>query len=313
MTDPPGGAPHGTERTDPLPGAALDAALLDLSAALAIPDASAARGVLDPAVRARLRIERGDGPRTVAPRWRRWVHPGPIPGSRLGRPIGRSAALALLAILVVAAIAGAIGLGLPGIRIVTAPRPSALASSTVLGPSARPSASSPTPASPTATIAGPPGTGLGLGDPIPVADAAAVVDIPVSLPRVKGVGPPATAWLLDGRLTFVWPTGPGLPPTAAPGIGLLLSEFRGSLDPGYFLKIVDSGTILTTVTVDGVTGYWISGASHEIVYVDANGRPVFDSRRSVGDTLLWARGDVTYRLESGLGQAATVALAEAMR
>jgi len=65
--------------------------------------------------------------------------------------------------------------------------------------------------------------------------------------------------------------------------------------------------------VDGVTGYWISGAPHEIVFVDEHGYPVFDSRRIVGDTLLWARGDVTYRLESGLDQAAAIALAHSLR
>jgi hypothetical protein len=41
--------------------------------------------------------------------------------------------------------------------------------------------------------------------------------------------------------------------------------------------------------------------------------PVFDSRRIVGDTLLWARGGVTYRLESGLDRAAAIALAETLR
>lgn len=302
-----------TRRPHALLDADLGAALLDLSAALAIPDATAGRGVVDPALRARLRIERGDVPRRAAVGWRRWVLPGPIPGSRLGRPLGRSLVLGLVAVVVVAAIAGAIGLGLPGIRIVAGPSPSAVATIGGPGPSATGSAPRPTPPSPTATIAGPLGSGLGLGDRIAVADAAAAVDIAVIVPRVEDVGPPATAWLLDGRLSFVWPAGPGLPPTAAPGIGLLLSEFRGSLDAGYFEKIVDSGTTLTTISVDGVTGYWISGASHEIVFIDAQGQPVFDSRRSVADTLLWARDGVTYRLESGLGRAATLAIADAMR
>jgi hypothetical protein len=49
------------------------------------------------------------------------------------------------------------------------------------------------------------------------------------------------------------------------------------------------------------------------VFVGANGQPVFDSRRIVGDTLLWARDGVTYRLESGLDEAAAVALASTFR
>ena len=128
-----------------------------------------------------------------------------------------------------------------------------------------------------------------------------------------GLGAPATAWLVAGRLSVVWPASPTLPALTEPGVGLLLSQFRGSLEPGYFEKVLDQGTTIETVRVDGVTGWWISGAPHEIVYVDERGDPVFDSRRSVGDTLLWARGDVTYRIESALGRDATVVLAATLR
>jgi hypothetical protein len=154
---------------------------------------------------------------------------------------------------------------------------------------------------------------MGLGDPIAVADAVTSVDVPLRLPTAPGVGSPASAWLLAGRLSFVWPVSGMLPSTREPGVGLILSEFRGSIEPDYFQKVVGPDTTITAVSVDGVTGYWISGAPHEIVFVDVNGYPVFDSRRIVGDTLLWARGDVTYRLESGLDQAAAIALAGSLR
>jgi hypothetical protein len=154
---------------------------------------------------------------------------------------------------------------------------------------------------------------MGLGDPIAVADAVTSIDIPVRLPTAPGVGSPASAWLLVGRLSLVWPPSATLPTTREPGVGLILSEFRGSVDPGYFQKVVGPDTKISAVSVDGVTGYWISGAPHEIVFVDPNGYPVFDSRRIVGDTLLWARGDVTYRLESGLDQAAAITLANSLR
>jgi len=282
----------------------LEAALRDLGAALAIPASDGSAG-LDPARRARLRIEQGAS--AGAGGWRRWTWLAPTPGRRLGRGF----ALALVAVVVVAAIAGAIGLGLPGIRIVPEPSPSASPSSPILTGSIQPTA---TPArTPSPTVASPLGSNLGLGDPIAVADIATAVDIPIILPTAPGVRSPVTAWLRDGRLTMIWPASTALPVLREPGVGLVLSEFRGSLEPGYFEKIVGPGTTITTVTVGGVTGYWISGAPHEIVYVGASGDPVFDSRRSVGDTLLWARGDVTYRLESGLGRAATVALAETMR
>jgi hypothetical protein len=292
-----------TDRQHTIADAELEAALRDLAGALAVPAPAGLPG-LDPARRARLRIEQGDG---AAARARRWPWLAPTPGRRLGRGF----AFALVAVLVVAAIAGAIGLGLPGIRIVPAPSPSSTASAPAATASARPTAS-PT-VTPAPTVASPLGSNLGLGDPVAIAAIDTAIDIPIVLPTAPGVGPPATAWRRDGRLTLVWAASPTLPPLREPGVGLVLSEFRGSLEPGYFQKVLDQGTTIETVRVGGVTGYWISGAPHEIVYVDANGNPVFDSRRSVGDTLLWASGDVTYRLESGLGRDGTVALAATLR
>jgi len=71
-------------------------------------------------------------------------------------------------------------------------------------------------------------------------------------------------------------------------------------------------TPVVAVAVGRGTGYWISGAPHEIVFVDPSGMPVFDSRRIVGDTLLWASGGITYRLETALDLATAVTLAESL-
>jgi hypothetical protein len=290
-----------TDRLRPLDDAALEAALRDLAGVLAIPADTRATRDLDPARLARIRIQQGEGAQASA----RWTWPVP---RRTGR-LGRGLAVALIALLAIAAVAGAIGLGLPGIRIVTAPTGSPLAS----GPGESNRASAPATPRPSPTIAVPLGSNLGLGGQVKLDRLATVVDIPVRLPAQPGIGSPATAWLLAGRLSVVWPASPTLPALSEPGVGLLLSQFRGSLEPGYFQKVLDQGTTIETVRVDGVTGWWISGAPHEIVYVDERGNPVFDSRRSVGDTLLWARGDVTYRIESALGRDATVALAATLR
>ncbi len=295
------------DRLRPFDDVALEAALRDLGGALAVPAVGAAGG-LDPAARARLRITQATGAANV-PR-RRWSWLAPTPGRRLSR----GAVFALVALLSLAAVAGAIGLGLPGIRIVFAPPASpipSLTGSTGPSPSLTPTAR-PTP-TPRPTPADPLGSNLGMGSRIQLATAPDLVDIPVTLPTAPGVGTPATVWLLEGRLSFVWSATPTLPELAEPGVGLILSEFRGSLDSGYFQKIISQGTTITTVSVDGEPAYWISGTAHEIVYVGADGQAAFDSRRSVGDTLLWTRDDVTYRLESGLDRAATIAIAASIR
>jgi hypothetical protein len=281
----------------------LELALADLARALAWPAPTGTSPALDdPATRARRRIV-AEG---VAPIRRTWWLRRPR-----RRPLRSSLLLAAAALLVLAAIAAAIGLGLPGIRITftSSPLPSiapAPTSSPLGARIPRPSASSsPSPS------AGPLGWQLGLGAPIAVADLGAAVTFPVRLP--SSLGPPASAWLLDGRVTTVWPTAPGRPPLEQHDLGLVLTELRGDVDAGYFEKILSPGTTIQPVTVEGVTGYWISGRPHELVFVDPSGEPVFDSRRIVGDTLIWARDGITYRLESGLDRDGAIKLADSLR
>ena len=65
--------------------------------------------------------------------------------------------------------------------------------------------------------------------------------------------------------------------------------------------------------VGGEAGWWIDGTPHQLVYLDPNGEVVSDSRRTVGDTLLWTRGDMTFRMETTLERGAAIALAETVR
>lgn len=291
----------------------LAAALQDLAGHIAVPSAAVPTAG-DPARLARLRIE--------ADAARRGPMGGLIRRPHI-RPLRRGLLVGLVAVLAIAAVAGAIGLGVPGIRIVFGPAPSSIASapgSTGAGASgsSSPGSSSPHPSGPSPTTPGGSasgllGSGLGLGTPIPASTAGSVTGITVVLPPDASIGPPASAWLLDRRVSFVWPAGPALPPMIDPAIGLILTEFRGTLEPGYFQKVLGPGTTIETVRVRGTTGWWVSGAPHEFVYVDATGQPVFDSRRTVGDTLMWSDGTITFRLESALDRAAAIALADSLR
>ena len=284
-----------------LPEPELELALRELGRSLAWP-ASPGATTDDPAARARRRIVDAGirpGSRSWTPSWPR------------RRPLGSSLGLAFVALLVIAAIAAAIGLGLPGIRILTTSSPIPTASP---APSATPRVVVPgtTPSPTPSPSPGPLGWQLGLGDPFSVDLARKAVSFPVRLPP-DSIGPPTSAWFLDGRVSFVWPAGPGLPPLEERDLGLVLTEMEGGVDEGYFEKVLGPGTTLETVRVDGTTGYWITGRPHEIIYVNPHGDPVFDSRRIVGDTLMWARDGITYRLETNLGREAAIALAESLR
>ena len=268
----------------------LELALRDLGGALAFPSAPAP-GRPDLATRARATIvERGVRPGND----RRGI------GERLGirRPLRRSLVLAIALLLVLAAIAGAVGLGLPGLRIVFGDLPS------------------PTPATATSAPTGSPlaplGSRLGLGSPLPLQEVERLAGIDLILPTDPAIGPPDVAYLAGERAALVWAESPSLPAPAGSDIGLLLSEFRGHTEGGYFEKLLDSGTTVTPVTVDGAAGYWISGDPHFFYYVDEAGEMVDDTHRAVGDTLVWTVDGLTYRLESGLDMEDAIRLAESL-
>src|SRR5260370_968952 len=88
---------------------ALGAELRGLGPWLESPRPRMAPGTPDPARRARLRIEAA--PRRVPRAWWPWT-------GRRAPAVRRSFVLAVIALVVLAAIVGAIGFGVPGIRII---------------------------------------------------------------------------------------------------------------------------------------------------------------------------------------------------
>jgi hypothetical protein len=148
---------------------------------------------------------------------------------------------------------------------------------------------------------------------MPFQEVERLAGFDVLLPTDPDLGPPDASFLNEHRVALVWASRTGLPETESPGVGLVLSEFRGHVDEGFFQKILGQDTTLTRVTVDGSAGYWISGAPHFFMYVDPQGEVVNDDHRIVGDVLLWTKGDVTYRLETSLGMTAAIRLAESLR
>jgi hypothetical protein len=188
----------------------------------------------------------------------------------------RAAALAVIATLLVAATAAAIVLVLPGLRITTVP--------TV--PSAEAVASR-----------------LALGDPI--APDTVRAGVPAAL------GPPDEAYVIGDHevLSLVYLADDELPDLAGSGIGLLVQVIDGALDRERVEKLVAEGATVTPVRVGGDAGFWIDGLPHLVRYTDPEGRERSQRTRLVGDTLVWERGGVLYRIESGLGLDGTLRIA----
>jgi hypothetical protein len=272
---------------DRLTDGRLELALGELGEAISWP---AAEPGLPAAVSTRVSAE-GRAPRWW-PAWslRGWAWPGPS----LRRPARRSLLVAVALLLVLAAVAAAIGFGLRGWRIVVLP-PS-VAPSGSLAPSAD------------ATRAG---FLAGLGSAVDPAEAAPIVGFePLVL---RSLGEPGAAFVADRRLTLVWSPRAGWPEIDDSDLGVLLTEFRGRIDEGWYEKLIDAGaTTVEAVRVGEAPGYWISGQIHQLVYRDPSGRFVEESRRTVGDVLVWQTPELTLRLETAGGREATIALAETL-
>ena len=228
-----------------------------------------------------------------------------------GRPIRLGLVLALLALLGLAIVAGAVGLGLPGLRITLGEPPASVLPSPTTGPSATGSRTPP----PSPTLPPIAGMRLVLGRQVALDEVEAATGAPARLPADERLGPPDSVWVDPSKgdqVAYVWKSSAELPQTSEPGVGLVLMRFDGTNEREFYDKAIHSGTKLERVKVAGHDGYWISGDPHFFFYTAADGRFVEDSRRWVGDALIWNDGHATYRIESALGRDATIEIAESI-
>jgi hypothetical protein len=166
-------------------------------------------------------------------------------------------------------------------------------------------------------------TGLGsdlfLGHQVPIDQVGAEVAFHVLVPSAPSLGSPDEVWLSrnvfpDGQVSLVYRARPGLPSAGPTGAGLLLTEFRASVNAGFLQKVVGEGTTLSAVRVkDRYPGFWIEGRPHEVMVVGPDGQPVPDTVRLAGNVLIWEQGGVTLRIESTLGLAQVLRLAASVR
>ncbi len=226
-----------SDRYDP----ALEAALSDLAAAIRFPSTPP--------------MASGIAAQLVAqPRAGRWP--------RLGS-LQRSLVLAVVGLLAVGGIAGAIGIGIGAIQI-------RFADGTPL----------PTPL---ASVAN-----RGYGTQTTLAQAQAAVPFAIRLPADLELGPPDAVFLADvpkgGTVTLVWGE-------------LVVTQFSADIGPDTFEKMITSGTRVEQVSVNGQAGWWVEGGSHAFFYRDVDGNFVDTSLRLVTSALIWEEDGLALRVE----------------
>jgi hypothetical protein len=145
---------------------------------------------------------------------------------------------------------------------------------------------------------------LELGRRATVVQANAHLGSPIA--TVRALDPPAAIYLGDGlpaRVSLVYAARPGLPPGTA-GVGALLDQLQGDAT-AFIEKFVSGGVPITRVSVNGARGFFIGG-THAVNLPDEL-RP-----RLAGNTVVWLRDAVTYRLETKLGRVAALRLARSV-
>jgi hypothetical protein len=127
------------------------------------------------------------------------------------------------------------------------------------------------------------------------------------LVTVRALGAPDAIYagkaIVPAQVSVVYVARPGLPAGVA-GVGALLDEIDGDQVP-FIQKLVGGGVPIVRVDVDGADGFFIAG--RHAVYLPDELKP-----RLAGNTLLWVRDGVTYRLETALGVKAALRLARSV-
>jgi hypothetical protein len=149
-----------------------------------------------------------------------------------------------------------------------------------------------------------PVTPLDLGRRTTMADAQSKVGFTIAVP--PGLGEPDAIYVVGGipggEISLAYTPRPGIPVVKQTGLGVLVSEFRGDLNPGFIMKGVGNGTTAEEVSVHGDPGWWIAGQPH-MIYVEVGGTGQTVTLRMAANTLIWEHAGVTYRIESSLSKA----------
>lgn len=210
-------------------------------------------------------------------------------------------------------------LGVRGIPIVyltptLTPTPSATPTPTAASSVASPPRPPATP--PTATPESL-GERFGLGRPMTLTEARAAAQYTVLAPTLPELGQPDEVYFSPlpsgGQVSCVYYPRPGLPVTSATGVGMLLTQFQGAVEPEFFGKGIGPETRLEQVTVNGGRGFWLEGKPHFFIYRDANGRTTSETIRLAGNTLIWEQNGVTFRLEAALSKDEALRVAASLR
>jgi hypothetical protein len=154
-----------------------------------------------------------------------------------------------------------------------------------------------------------------LGNPLAVQGGRPWVKSPNVL--VPGaLGRPDAAYAAEEeyglRLTLVYGPGDGVPRSQYTGVGILVTEFDGAIDRRYLDKMVQGGTSVEQLTVDGNRALWLEGGPHFVVFRTESGDIGEDVGRLAGNTLLLEHEGMLVRIEGQIDRERAIEIAESL-
>ena len=157
-----------------------------------------------------------------------------------------------------------------------------------------------------------------LGDPRSLDDARSEVGFEPLLPA--RLGAPDGIWVGStpsdasdpgrSRLVLAWFSTPEMPALDHLPWGAVMIEFSGRAELAAKTVFEETGGGIRTLDVGGHRGVWVTGEHALKLASLAGGEPL--SLRVTGNVLLWQRGDVTLRLETGLDLPAALEIANSV-
>jgi len=161
----------------------------------------------------------------------------------------------------------------------------------------------------------PPSPNLTIGDEVDMSAAQEAVAFEILTPAILEAPTEVRtlSWEMGTQVFLIWAASGGLPEVGDSGTGLLLVEFVADLEEPVFTKVLAEDTVIERVAVGGSPAFWISGAPHVFLFAEGGSNLVEDATRLTGNVLIWEVDGVTYRLESDLPLAESLAIAESLR
>lgn len=155
---------------------------------------------------------------------------------------------------------------------------------------------------------------LELGSPATLAQARARVSFPLAVPAELGA--PDRVYLSGdvsgGKVSLVYEPGAGVPRSRFTGVGVLVTEFSGTLEPELLHKLAGQSTRIERLSVRGEPALWLEGGPHVVIFRTRDGGFGEDEARLAGNTLLVEHGDVLVRIEGVIGRDRALAIGESL-